>query len=87
MCCELRTDDRIGYYPRLILLLPNIIVLAIIIVAHPRHASSETMASITEQIRSPPRTNVREGSTEWLANLQGLQNLMGLLYVTTSSIS
>lgn len=66
------------YYPRLILLLPNIIVLAIIIVAHPPRASSESRAFITEQIRSPPRTNAREGSTEWLANLQGLQNLMGL---------
>jgi hypothetical protein len=81
MCCELRTDDRIGYYPRLILLLPNIIILTVIIVAHPPRTSPESRASITEQIRSPPRTTAREGSTEWLANLQGLQNLMGMLYV------
>lgn len=84
MCCELRTDDRTGYYPRLILLLPNIIVLAIIIVAHPPRPSSEGRVTITEQIKSPPRTNARDGSTEWLANLQGLQNLMGLMYVITS---
>lgn len=87
MCCELSTDDHVGYHPRLILLLPNIIVLAIIIVSHPPRTSLESRASITEQIRPPPRANAREGSTEWLANLQGIQNLMGLLYVTASSIS
>ena len=44
-------------------------MLAIIAVAHPPRTSSESRASITEQIRSPPRTNAREGSTEWLAYL------------------
>ncbi|KAI0247627.1 integral peroxisomal membrane peroxin-domain-containing protein [Lactifluus subvellereus] len=67
------------YYPRLILLFPNLVVLAIIIVAHPPRASSGTGSSITEQIQPPPRSMAREGSTEWLANIQGVQNLMGLI--------
>ncbi|KAH9983320.1 integral peroxisomal membrane peroxin-domain-containing protein [Russula compacta] len=67
------------YYPRLILLLPNVIILAIIIIAHPPRTNFESGSSLTEQIRPPPRANAREGSTEWLANLQGVQNLMGLV--------
>ena len=78
ICCELQADDCIGYYPRLILLLPNAIVLAVIIMAHPPRTSLDGRSSITEQIRPPPRASAREGSTEWLANLQGIQNLMGL---------
>ena len=85
LLCELRTDHSAGYYPRLILLLPNIIVLTVIVMAHPPHTSSESASSITEEIRSPPRHSVREGSAEWLANIHGIQNLMGLMYVTTST--
>ncbi|KAI0304289.1 integral peroxisomal membrane peroxin-domain-containing protein [Multifurca ochricompacta] len=65
------------YYPRLILLLPNAVVLAIIIAAHPPRTSPGAKWSITEQVLPPPRANAREGSTEWLANIQGIQNLMG----------
>ncbi|KAI9508883.1 integral peroxisomal membrane peroxin-domain-containing protein [Russula earlei] len=67
------------YFPRLILLLPNIIALTIIIVAHPPSKSSESELSLTEQIRPPTRAHAREGSAEWLGNIQGIQNLMGLI--------
>ncbi|KAI9464913.1 integral peroxisomal membrane peroxin-domain-containing protein [Lactarius psammicola] len=65
------------YYPRLILLLPNAIILAIIIASHPQRASPGTGSFIIEQIQPPPRSQAREGSAEWLANIQGIQNLMG----------
>ncbi|KAH9969764.1 integral peroxisomal membrane peroxin-domain-containing protein [Russula dissimulans] len=74
------------YYPRLILLLPNVIILTIIILSHPPHTSSESASSITEQIRSAPRSTVREGSAEWLSNVHGIQNLMGLIADTYDAV-
>ncbi|KAH9002724.1 integral peroxisomal membrane peroxin-domain-containing protein [Lactarius hatsudake] len=65
------------YYPRLILLLPNAVILAIIIASHPQRASPGTGSFIIEEIQPPPRGQAREGSAEWLANIQGIQNLMG----------
>ncbi|KAH9080385.1 integral peroxisomal membrane peroxin-domain-containing protein [Lactarius deliciosus] len=65
------------YYPRLILLLPNAVILAIIIVSHPQRANPGTDSFIIEEIQPPPRAQAREGSAEWLANIQGIQNLMG----------
>ncbi|KAI9443349.1 integral peroxisomal membrane peroxin-domain-containing protein [Lactarius indigo] len=58
------------YYPRLILLLPNAVILAIIIASHPHRASPGTGSFIIEEIQPPP-------PQEWLANIQGIQNLMG----------
>jgi hypothetical protein len=84
---DLRADILVGYYPRIILLLPNIIVLAIVIAAHPARTSLRTGPFITEEIQPPPRSIAREGSTEWLANIQGIQNLMGLMYVATCRIT
>ena len=85
-CCVAKpqADNCVGYYPRLILLLPNIFILTIIVLAHPSSTSLESGPSITEEIRPPPRATAREGSTEWLANIQGIQNLMGLMYVVSS---
>lgn len=65
------------YHPRLILLLPNAIILAIIIASHPQHGNPGTGSFKIEQTQPPPRSHVREGSAEWLANIQGVQNLMG----------
>jgi len=67
------------YYPRLIILLPNTIVLAIIIASHPQRGNPGTGSFTIEHIQPPPRSQVREGSTEWLANIQGVQNLMGAI--------
>jgi hypothetical protein len=67
------------YYPRLILLLPNTIILAIIIASHPQSGSPGTGSFKIEQIQPPPRSHAREGSAEWLANIQGIQNLMGVV--------
>ncbi|EIW81127.1 hypothetical protein CONPUDRAFT_137212 [Coniophora puteana RWD-64-598 SS2] len=54
------------YFPRLVLLLPHAIVLGVILANHPE----ETNAT------SPP-VNASEGSVDWQANLQAIQNLMG----------
>ncbi|KAI0270037.1 integral peroxisomal membrane peroxin-domain-containing protein [Gloeopeniophorella convolvens] len=67
------------YYPRLLLVLPNIIILAVIISAHPSRAGTGSIPTITDEVQPPPRANAREGSTEWLANIQGVQNLMGVI--------
>ncbi|TFY64843.1 hypothetical protein EVG20_g5807 [Dentipellis fragilis] len=63
------------YFPRLLLLVPHAIILAVLIVGHPSRrpdASSDPTVLLP-----PPKANAREGSTEWLANIQGVQNLMG----------
>ncbi|KAI0313851.1 integral peroxisomal membrane peroxin-domain-containing protein [Amylostereum chailletii] len=62
------------YFPRLILLLPNIIIIGVILANHPSRRSTDPEV---EERRLPPRANAREGSAEWLANIQGIQNLMG----------
>ncbi|KAH9065284.1 integral peroxisomal membrane peroxin-domain-containing protein [Lactarius vividus] len=67
------------YYPRLILLLPNVVILAIIIASHPQRTNPGTGSFIIEEIQPPPRAQAREGSAEWLANIQGIQNLMGIV--------
>ncbi|KAI0035172.1 integral peroxisomal membrane peroxin-domain-containing protein [Vararia minispora EC-137] len=62
------------YYPRLILLLPNAIIISVLVATHPSPHSAE---SNDPEILPPPRANAREGSSEWFANIQGIQNLMG----------
>lgn len=75
----LRTASNIcvppGYYPRLVLLLPHVLLLSILFVTYsikypvdPKEGASSTPWKPTE---------AREGSAEWFANLQAIQNLMG----------
>ena len=59
-----------GYFPQLLLCLPHIVLIAIILAG--------TSSIIPDQ---PPPT---EGSIPWQANIQGIQNLMGTLYVLSS---
>ncbi|KAI0051418.1 hypothetical protein FA95DRAFT_1602669 [Auriscalpium vulgare] len=65
------------YFPRLILLLPNVVILAVLVATHPSRQTADGDSTIRPEILPPPRASAREGSTEWLANIQGIQNLMG----------
>ncbi|RPD62672.1 hypothetical protein L226DRAFT_458932 [Lentinus tigrinus ALCF2SS1-7] len=68
----------ICYFPRLILLLPHVIVLGVLLAMHPtlrgRDAAENPSPKATQP---PPSTQPGEGSVDWLANLQAIQNLMG----------
>ncbi|TFK34174.1 integral peroxisomal membrane peroxin-domain-containing protein [Crucibulum laeve] len=76
------------YFPRFILLIPHVALIAIILATYPYpttpaadplySASSEPKAAdATSQL--PPTTPppVTEGSVDWQANIQAIQNLMG----------
>ncbi|THH20594.1 hypothetical protein EW146_g803 [Bondarzewia mesenterica] len=69
------------YFPRLILLLPHAILLGVLLATHPsRHLSNPELTNsppALPPLQHPPRANAREGSADWLANIQGIQNLMG----------
>lgn len=70
----------IGYFPRLILLLPHIIVLSILLATHPSLRSAKPDED--EEKKPAPTTppaQAGEGSVDWLANVQAIQNLMGVL--------
>ncbi|KAJ7504205.1 integral peroxisomal membrane peroxin-domain-containing protein [Mycena galericulata] len=58
------------YFPRLLFLLPQIILIGIILATHP-----ET----THKPPPVPETPVETGSVDWQANIQAIQNLMGLV--------
>ncbi|KAF9493500.1 hypothetical protein BDN71DRAFT_1088545 [Pleurotus eryngii] len=77
-------------YPRLVLLLPHTIVIGVLLVNSPSSPSPSRKqrshsSLLTPPPPKPPRTEptppfttpVAEGSKEWLANIQGIQNLMG----------
>lgn len=67
----------VGYFPRLVLLLPHIVVLSILLATHP-----SLRADVDEEKKQPPSTpppQTGEGSVDWLANVQAIQNLMGVL--------
>ncbi|KZP01484.1 hypothetical protein CALVIDRAFT_532247 [Calocera viscosa TUFC12733] len=62
------------FFPRLILLLPHVALLCVLLPSYLQHQSAEKDES------SPPPGTLPlpvEGSTEWLANVQAIQNLMG----------
>ena len=64
-----------GYFPRLILLIPHAIALGILLATHPSLQSPPNSPDTS----SAPPANAAEGSVDWQANLQGIQNLMGAL--------
>ena len=69
-----------GYFPRLILLLPHAIILGILLATHPSHRSPDPeTVDVSPQLQPPPRAAAREGSADWLSNIQAIQNLMGIL--------
>ena len=68
----------LGYFPRLILLLPHVIVLGVLLATHPTLRNRDVVESPSPKAtQPPPSTQPGEGSVDWLANLQAIQNLMG----------
>ncbi|KZT56865.1 hypothetical protein CALCODRAFT_550643 [Calocera cornea HHB12733] len=62
------------FFPRMILLLPHLVLLCVLLPSWLQRRAAENNEA------SPPPTTLPlpvEGSTEWLANLQAIQNLMG----------
>jgi len=64
----------VGYFPRMILLIPHTILISIIISTHPSLHTSPPSSSTTTT--TPP---AQEGTIAWQTNIQGIQNLMGAL--------
>ncbi|KAF7308952.1 hypothetical protein MKEN_01095800 [Mycena kentingensis (nom. inval.)] len=59
------------YFPRLLLLLPQIALILIMLATHPEAAKHKQNAkSLEEKPDAPP-------AVDWQANIQGIQNLMG----------
>ncbi|PPQ82009.1 hypothetical protein CVT25_014661 [Psilocybe cyanescens] len=72
----------ICFYPRLLLLLPHLALIAIILTTYPYPASASAdplYLSNDAHSTTPPPANAppAEGSVPWQANIQGIQNLMG----------
>ncbi|KAI0916942.1 hypothetical protein AcW2_007201 [Taiwanofungus camphoratus] len=68
------------YFPRLVLLLPHTSILGILLATHPsiRHrTASDNDPEKLKDVPNPPPAQIGEGSVDWLANVQAIQNLMG----------
>ncbi|KAH9933173.1 integral peroxisomal membrane peroxin-domain-containing protein [Epithele typhae] len=66
------------YFPRLILLIPHAVIIGVLLATHPsmrNPGASESPSPKPQQ--PPPPSQPNEGSVDWLANLQAIQNLMG----------
>jgi hypothetical protein len=66
-----------GYFPRLVLLLPHAILAAIMFSTYP--TTSPSSSTSTKNPPAPIAPPPSEGSVDWQANLQAIQNLMGAL--------
>ncbi|OBZ68884.1 Peroxisomal membrane protein PEX29 [Grifola frondosa] len=69
------------YFPRMILLIPHAVTLGILLATHPslrRRATPDSLEDLSiNSVQPPPQTQPGEGSVDWLANVQAIQNLMG----------
>ena len=69
-----------GYSPRLVLLVPHIIILSIMLATHPPSNDALDTSGSSDPTRKPSsisHQSAGEGTADWQANLQGIQNLMG----------
>lgn len=80
---SLDESHSIGYFPRLALLLPLAVTLGIILGTDPalKQADPDETADVDSihTVPPPPPIQTGEGSVDWLANVQAIQNLMGFL--------
>jgi hypothetical protein len=60
-----------GYFPALVLVLPNALLISVLLATHPAANDQDPSAKVA------PPTPPGEGSVDWQANLQAIQNLMG----------
>jgi hypothetical protein len=67
-CSKVLTHVHAGYFPALVLVLPNVLLISILLATFPSPNDTKPDTKIT-----PPG----EGSVDWQANLQAIQNLMG----------
>lgn len=68
----------LGFFPRLLLVVPHAILLSILLIAH--SARQPTLSRSVEAPAPPPYSAPSEGSPEWFSNLQAIQNLMGVVF-------
>lgn len=75
---EHNAHETTGYFPRLILLVPHVAILGVLLATHPSiRGSGGPENSSPKGLQAPPPSQPGEGSVDWLANLQAIQNLMG----------
>ncbi|EIW59366.1 uncharacterized protein TRAVEDRAFT_121988 [Trametes versicolor FP-101664 SS1] len=65
------------YFPRLVFLLPHAVILGVLLATHPAIRKGENLDAPPRVTQPMPPTQPAEGSADWLANLQAIQNLMG----------
>lgn len=80
-CCFFLFTPEIGYFPRLVIVVPFVALLGILLVADPSWKQSSSAEKASEvsssSVPTPPPAQPSEGSVDWMANLQAIQNLMG----------
>ena len=69
-----------GFFPRLILLIPNALLVAILLRTYPAQAPDDSQCA-TNTVPPAPPPQAFEGTAVWQANLQAIQNLMGFVCV------
>ncbi|KDQ50506.1 hypothetical protein JAAARDRAFT_74158 [Jaapia argillacea MUCL 33604] len=71
------------YFPRMILLVPHAALIGVLLATHPSrrksHGRTPSTGTETSGVPPPPPASAGEGSVDWLANLQAIQNLMGFV--------
>ena len=73
-----------GFFPRLTLLIPNTLLVAILLRTHPVQTADGSQDAENPVPPAPPQAF--EGTAVWQANLQGIQNLMGFACVSAISL-
>jgi len=69
---------KLGFYPRLILLLPQVAMIGIILATYPYPESSSSDPLFCTVENTPPSSIPQADSPiPWQANIQGIQNLIG----------
>ena len=71
---------KLGFYPRLLLLLPQVVMIGIILATYPYPPTSSSSSNPlfhTADNTLPSSIPSAEDSIPWQANIQGIQNLMG----------